>query len=113
MLTSILHYATRYDELLEHSSAGFWASLQREPELSQPTEELTMSILRYYNNVFFVFFLYKWGRIPTKLWKLILPAVRRRLRSPALFESGSCCKRNSNTCRNSQYSFAMCSTGLP
>ena len=74
---------SRYDELLENSSAGFWASLQPEAELPEQSEELSMSILRYYNNVFFVFFLYKWGRIPGKLWKLILPAVRRRLRSPA------------------------------
>jgi hypothetical protein len=74
---------SRYDELLENSSAGYWASLQPETELSEPNEELTMSVLRYYNNVFFMFFLYKWGRIPGKLWKIILPAVRRRLRSPA------------------------------
>jgi len=74
---------SRYDELLESSSAGFWASLQPETELPEPSEELSMSVFRYYNNVFFVFFLYQWGRIPGKLWKLILPAVRRRLRSPA------------------------------
>jgi hypothetical protein len=59
------------------------ASLQAEAELPEPSEELSMSVLRYYNNVFFVFFLYQWGRIPGKLWKLILPAVRRMLRSPA------------------------------
>ena len=74
---------SRYDELLENSSAGFRASLQAEAELPERSEELSMSILRYYNNVFFVFFLHQWGRIPGKLWKLILPAVRRRLRSPA------------------------------
>jgi hypothetical protein len=74
---------SRYDELLENSSAGFRASLQPETELPERNEELTMSVLRYYNNVFFMFFLYKWGRIPGNLWKIILPAVRRRLRSPA------------------------------
>lgn len=74
---------SRYDELLENSSAGFWASLLPETELPEPSEELTMSVFRYYNNVFLMFFLYEWGRIPAKLWKLILPAVQRRLRSPA------------------------------
>ena len=74
---------SRYDELLENSSAGFWASLLPETELPEPSEELTMSVFRYYNNTFLMFFLHKWGRIPAKLWNLILPAVRRRLRSPA------------------------------
>jgi len=74
---------SRYDELLENSSASFWASLLPETELPERSEELRISVLRYYNNVLFMFFLHKWGRIPAKLWKLILPVVRRRLRSPA------------------------------
>jgi hypothetical protein len=74
---------SRYDELLESSSASFWASLLPETELPEPNEELSISVLRYYNNVLFTFFLHKWGRIPARLWKLILPALRRRLRSPA------------------------------
>lgn len=74
---------SRFDELLENSSASFSASLLPETELPETSEELSVSVLRYYNNVLFVFFLHKWGRIPAKLWKLILPAVGRRLRSPA------------------------------
>lgn len=73
----------RYDELLENSSAGYWASLLAETDLPETTQELSISVLRYYNNVYFMFFLHRWGRIPPKLWKLILPAVGRRLRSPA------------------------------
>jgi len=84
---------SRYDELLENSSAAFWASLLQEPELPERSEELTMSVFRYYNNVFLMFFLYKWGRIPAKLWKLILPAVQRRLRSPAFIREWKALER--------------------
>ena len=73
----------RYDELLENSSVGLWASLQPETGLPETNKELTMSVLRYYNHTLFMFFLYKWGRIPGKLWKLVLPSVRERLSSPA------------------------------
>jgi hypothetical protein len=73
---------SHYDTLLESASAGFLASLRSETDLPEPSHELTRAVLRYYTYVAFVFFLYNWGRIPGKLWKLVSPSLEKQLRTP-------------------------------
>jgi hypothetical protein len=77
-----LAVSARYDELLQTSSAGFWMSRVAEADLPEPTDELTISLLRYCAHVSFSYFRFKRRRIPTKTWKLMLPSVERTIRSP-------------------------------
>jgi hypothetical protein len=71
----LLAVASRYDDLLESSSAGFRVTLQPENKLPEPSDELSISMLRYCTHIAFIFFLYQAGRIPRKIWKLVLPTI--------------------------------------
>jgi hypothetical protein len=98
---------SRYDELLENSSAGFWASLLPETELSEPSEELTMSVFRYYNNAFLMFFCTNGGASRRSYGSSFYLLCDGDCAALLFFESGRSLRGNLNTCRNSQNSFTM------
>ena len=77
-----LALASQYDDLLGSSSAGLWATLHSENDLPEPSSELTTWMLRYYMHLALIFVLHESGVVPGKLWKLNLPVMERRLRSP-------------------------------
>jgi hypothetical protein len=77
-----LALCSQYDDLIGSSSAGFWASLHSENDLPEPSSELTTWMLRYYTHSALIFILHESGVVPGKLWKLNLPVMERRLRSP-------------------------------
>jgi hypothetical protein len=75
-----LELSARYDALLNTFPVGVWTST--EAQLPAPTDELTVSVLRYCSLVSFSYYLFQVRRIPKKMWALMLPSVARRLRSP-------------------------------
>jgi hypothetical protein len=75
-----LELSARYDALLNTATVGLWTSPQG--QLPAPTDELTVSVLRYCSFVSFSYFLFQQRRIPKKMWQLMLPSIERTLRSP-------------------------------
>ena len=77
-----LALVSQYDDLLGSSSAGLWDSLHSENNLPEQSSELTSWTLRYYTHLALIFVLHESGVVPGKLWKLNLPVMERRLRTP-------------------------------
>jgi hypothetical protein len=75
-----LEISNRYGELLVTSPTGMWT--RAEAQLPDPSDELTVSILRYCSLVSFAYFLLQRRMIPMKMWALILPSVKRTRRNP-------------------------------
>ena len=73
-----LAVSSRYDDLLQTFPSGLWMSRRSEAKLPEPTDEVTISVLRYYTHVSFTYFLFQRKRIPENMWKLMLPSVARR-----------------------------------
>ena len=78
-----LEYTKRYDDIIQSFPPGVWASrFNRAGELPAPSDELSMSILRYLNFVSqFQYFAYK-GYIPKSVWRANEGELARTLRSP-------------------------------
>jgi hypothetical protein len=77
-----LALSARYDELLQTVPAGVWIGRETEANLGAPNDDLSISVLRFYLHVSFSYFLFRRRRIPGSMWKLMLPSVKRTLRSP-------------------------------
>lgn len=77
-----LAMSAQYSELLKNSSAGFWLSVPPGTELPERTEDLTISTLRFCTLVSLTHLLYREGRIPKRMWELMLRSAERRFRSP-------------------------------
>jgi len=77
-----LAMSAQYDELLKNSSATFWLSVPPGTELPERTEDLTISTLRFCTLVSLTHLLYSEGRIPKRMWELMLRSAERRFRSP-------------------------------
>ena len=77
-----LALSAQYDELLKNSSAAFWLSVPGGTELSEPTNDLTISMLRFCTLVSLTHLLYRERRIPERMWELMLFSAERRFRSP-------------------------------
>ncbi len=75
-----LELSARYDALLNTLPIGVWRST--EGQLPAPTDELAVSVLRYFTLVSFGYFLFQQRRIPKKMWALMRPSVERTLRNP-------------------------------
>jgi hypothetical protein len=77
-----LAMSAQYSELLENSSAAFWLSVPVGTELPERTDELTISMLRFCTLVSLTYLLFCEGRIPERMWELMLRSAERRFRSP-------------------------------
>jgi hypothetical protein len=77
-----LAMSAQYDELLKNSSSGLWLSRTLCTELPQPTDELSISMLRFCTLVSLTHLLYLERRIPKRMWELMLRSAERRFRSP-------------------------------
>jgi hypothetical protein len=77
-----LAMSAQYDELLKNSSSGLWLSRSLCTELPQPTDELSISMLRFCTLVSLTHLLYLERRIPKRMWELMLRSAERRFRSP-------------------------------
>ncbi len=77
-----LAMSARYDELLKNSSAAFWLSVPLGSELPERTDELIISMLRFCTLVSLTHLLFREGRIPKRMWGLMLRSAERRFRSP-------------------------------
>lgn len=77
-----LALSARYDELQQSSSAGVWLSLPADATLPDRTDDLTISALRFCTLVSLTYFLFSEGRIPRRMWQLMLRSFEQRLRSP-------------------------------
>jgi len=78
-----LAVSDRYDELLKTSPTGLWMTRGRsEADLPEPSDEITISVLRHYGHFSFSYFLFRQGRIPANMWKLLLPSMQHTLLSP-------------------------------
>jgi len=77
-----LAMSAQYSELLKNSSAGFWLSAPPGTVLPERTDDLTISTLRFCTLVSLTHLLYREGRIPKRMWELMLRSAERRFRSP-------------------------------
>jgi hypothetical protein len=77
-----LAMSAQYSELLKNSSAGFWLSVPPGTALPERTDDLTISTLRFCTLVSLTHLLYREGRIPKRMWELMLRSAERRFRSP-------------------------------
>ena len=78
-----LEYTKRYDDIIQSFPPGAWASrFNPAEELPAPSDELSMSILRYLNFVSqFQYFAHK-GYIPKSVWRANEGELARTLGSP-------------------------------
>lgn len=72
----------RHDELQRSTSIDVWVSLPTDTTLPERTDDLTMSVLRFCTLVSLTYFLFREGRIPKRMWQLMLGSFQQRLRSP-------------------------------
>jgi len=77
-----LAMSAQYSELLKNSSARFWLSVTPGTMLPERTDDLTISALRFCTLVSLTHLLYREGRIPKRMWELMLRSAERRFRSP-------------------------------
>lgn len=77
-----LALSAQYDELLKGSSSGLWLSWPPGTELPERTDDLIISMLRFCTLVSLTHLLYLEGRIPKRMWELMLRSAERRFRSP-------------------------------
>jgi len=77
-----LAMSAQYDELLKNSSARLWLSVPPGTELSERTDDLSISMLRFCTLVSLTYLLFREHRIPKRLWELMLRSAERRFRSP-------------------------------
>jgi hypothetical protein len=77
-----LAMSAQYDELLKNSSAAFWLSVPVGRELPERTDDLSISMLRFCTLVSLTYLLFCEGRIPKRMWELMLRSAERRFRSP-------------------------------
>jgi hypothetical protein len=77
-----LALSAQYDELLKESSSSLWISSQSGTELPERTDDLVISMLRFCTLVSLTHLLYREGRIPKRMWELMLRSAERRFRSP-------------------------------
>ena len=77
-----LALSAQYDELLKNSSATFWLSVPLGTDLPERTDDLSISMLRFCTLVSLTYLLFCEGRIPKRMWKLMLRSAERRFRSP-------------------------------
>jgi hypothetical protein len=80
-----LALSARYDELQQTTPASVWLTLPADTPLPERTADLRMSVLRFCTLVSLTYFLFSEGRIPKRMWQLMLRSFEQRLRSP-LFE---------------------------
>ena len=71
-----------YDELLKNSSAQFWLPVTPGTEMPDRTEDLKISTIRFCTLVSLTYLLFLEGRIPKRMWELMLRSAERRFRSP-------------------------------
>lgn len=72
----------RYDELLKNSSAEFWLPIPAGSEIPDQTEDLRISTIRFCTLVSLTYLFFLEGRIPKRMWELMLRSAERRFRSP-------------------------------
>jgi hypothetical protein len=77
-----LAMSAQYDALLKNSSAAFWLSVPVGTQLPERTDDLTISMLRFCTLVSLTYLLFCEGRIPKRMWELMLRSAERRFRSP-------------------------------
>src|SRR5580692_11159543 len=77
-----LAMSAQYDELLKNSSAAFWLSVPVGTDLPERTDDLSISMLRFCTLVSLTYLLFCEGRIPQRMWELMLRSAERRFRSP-------------------------------
>ena len=77
-----LAMSAQYDELLKNSSAAFWLSVPVGTEPPERTDDLSISMLRFCTLVSLTYLLFCEGRIPKRMWELMLRSAERRFRSP-------------------------------
>jgi hypothetical protein len=77
-----LAMSAQYDELLKNSSAKFWLSVPLDTELSERTDDLIISMLRFCTLVSLTYLLFREHRIPKRMWELMFRSAERRFRSP-------------------------------
>ncbi len=77
-----LALSAQYDELLKNSSPAFWLSVPVGRELPERTDDLSISMLRFCTLVSLTYLLFCEGRIPKRMWELMLRSAERRFRSP-------------------------------
>jgi hypothetical protein len=77
-----LAMSAQYSELLKNSSAEVWLSVPPGKELSERTDELIISMLRFCTLVSLTYLLFLERRIPKRMWELMLRSAERRFRSP-------------------------------
>jgi hypothetical protein len=77
-----LAMSAQYDELLKNSSAEFWLSFPHRTDLPERTDDLIISMLRFYTLVSITYLLFLEHRIPKRMWELMLRSAERRFQSP-------------------------------
>jgi hypothetical protein len=77
-----LAMSAQYDELLKNSSPAFWLGVPVGTELPERTDDLSISMLRFCTLVSLTYLLFCEGRIPKRMWELMLSSAERRFRSP-------------------------------
>lgn len=76
-----LAVSARYDELIQSSASGFWMNATPETNVPDLAERLRISALRFSILVSLTYFLFREGRIPERMWQLMLRSAERRMRS--------------------------------
>lgn len=77
-----LALSAQYDLLLKESTSSMWLHWANDTELPERTNELIVSMLRFCTLVSLTHLLYREGRIPKRMWELMLRSAERRFRSP-------------------------------
>jgi len=77
-----LELSARFDALLNTLPISVWRST--EGQLPAQTDELAVSVFRYFSLVSFGYFLFQQGRIPKNMWELMRPSVERTIRNLSL-----------------------------
>ncbi|HEX4773497.1 MAG TPA: hypothetical protein VH351_21885 [Bryobacteraceae bacterium] len=77
-----LALSAQYDQLVHSSSSGVWLSMSPDTVLPERTDDLTISALRFCTLVSITYYLYREGRIPPRMWTLMLRSAERRMRNP-------------------------------
>jgi hypothetical protein len=77
-----LALSAQYDQLVQSSSSSVWLSISPGTVLPERKDDLTISALRFCTLVSITYYLYREGRIPPRMWGLMLRSAERRIRNP-------------------------------
>jgi len=78
-----LALSARYDELLKDSSSALWLNKPPGTDISEGTDDVFISMMRFCTLVSLTYFLFREHRISKPMWELMLRSAERRFRSPA------------------------------